>query len=188
MIPNVPLHSMVESSWIVPRNESLESSLFILEQQEKEYNARLSSIANIAAPEPIGRRQVNSNINCVGIIGAGRTTSPTRTSRSARSARNRNSTGAGSRSSYGYTPTSTTTPTGAGGTSRRTSTRRAAAAGATPGSIIPSPIEISRTPPRSPSGSRRRSFESLEEDTGMDQSTGAGASDSFSSEFHANLT
>mmetsp|Transcript_316 Transcript_316/g.528 ORF Transcript_316/g.528 Transcript_316/m.528 type:complete len:196 (-) Transcript_316:72-659(-) len=56
MMPNIPLHSLMEPSWTVPRDENLECSLFALEQQEQEYKAHLDRIANIAAPEPIGTR------------------------------------------------------------------------------------------------------------------------------------
>lgn len=120
MIPNVPLHSMVESSWVVPRDDSLECSLFILEQQEKEYNDRLSSISNIAAPEPIGMRQssisntsTNTSAMGMGVGGTGArssgvgSSSPNRSSRSGRSSR-RQSSGT-NRSTYGYTPPPTGT-------------------------------------------------------------------------------
>jgi len=53
MFPHIPLHKITEPHWI-PRDELKESSLHLLEQQEKEYNERLQSIANLSAPEPIG--------------------------------------------------------------------------------------------------------------------------------------
>ena len=52
-LPHIPLHQTHEPQWL-PFDESLESSLTLLERQEKEYNARLDAIATLAAPEPIG--------------------------------------------------------------------------------------------------------------------------------------
>lgn len=42
------------SPWLVPIDESRESSLYLLEQEEKEYNSKLLSIATKPAPNPIG--------------------------------------------------------------------------------------------------------------------------------------
>ena len=52
-LPHIPLHQTQEPQWL-PFDESQESSLTLLERQEKEYNARLEAIATLAAPEPIG--------------------------------------------------------------------------------------------------------------------------------------
>lgn len=60
MLPNIALHKSTEPHWL-PRDESKESSLHLLEQQEKEYNARLRSIANLAAPKPLGTPDPSSS-------------------------------------------------------------------------------------------------------------------------------
>ena len=125
---------MIESSWVVPRDENLESSLFILEEQEKLYNARLESIAKIEAPEPIGKGSSNMTLTGSRIM-----PSPPNRPRSVRS-RNRHS--SSGRSSYGYTPTSA----GGADSSRRSYYRRDMANShmSTPGGGISSPINSSR--------------------------------------------
>ncbi len=65
---NIPLHPIIEpnSPWIIPYDESRESSLYTLEQEEKEYNAKLRSIAAQPASVPIGfmmSSSSNSNSN-----------------------------------------------------------------------------------------------------------------------------
>jgi len=117
MMPNIPLHSMIESNWIVPRDENQESSLFLLEQQEKEYNASLADVANVAAPEPIGTQRHSSSLAAshlgVGMasgMGMGmnmtmdssshgmmRRIAPPSTSRRSRSSRSRSSAGSATR-------------------------------------------------------------------------------------------
>ena len=167
MMPNLPLHSMIESSWVVPRDENLESSLFILEEQEKEYNARLDSIAKIEAPEPIGKA------SSAGILSGGRIL-PSPPNTRPRSVRSRHRQSNSGRSSYGYTPTS------AGDSSRRSYYRREMANSqmSTPGGVMPSPINSS-TP--SPSVERQAVYSASfddDTDTGMDQSTTIGGNDS----------
>ncbi len=182
MIPNVPLHSLVEPSWVVPRDASLECSLFVLEQQEKGYNDRLSNIANIAAPEPIGMRQSSisnssANSSIVGMSGAvsrsssaggmSPTRSTTRTSRSSR----RQSSGTNRSSTYGYTPQTGTGAanigTGTGGASARRSIYRREASSeevstvASADTSTPSPIRGSTRRRRgvsTPTGSPSNSF------------------------------
>ena len=60
---NISLHPMAERNapWLIPQDESRESSLYLLEQEEKEYNARLQSIATLSAPNPIGSSSTSSN-------------------------------------------------------------------------------------------------------------------------------
>lgn len=118
MTSNIPLHSMVESSWMVPRDESLECSLFILEQHEKEYNDKLSSISNIAAPDFIGMRQSSSTNagSAAGSISVGTSSVSARTStpnnRSTRSSRSSRRQSSGPRTGYGYAPVATPTASG----------------------------------------------------------------------------
>jgi len=170
---NLPLHSMIESSWVVPRDENLESSLFILEEQEKEYNARLDSIAKIEAPEPIGKA------SSAGILNGGRIM-PSPPNTRPRSVRSRHRHSNSGRSSYGYTPTS------AGDSSRRSYYRREMANShmSSPSGVMPSPINSSRvgagTPP-SPSVERQAVYRSFDDDadTGMDQSTTNGGDDTI---------
>ncbi len=115
MMPNIPLHSMIESNWIVPRDENQESSLFLLEQQEKEYNASLADVANVAAPEPIGTQRHSSSLasSHLGVgVGSGmgmnmtmdssshgmmRRIAPPSTSRRSRSSRSRSGVGSTTR-------------------------------------------------------------------------------------------
>lgn len=163
IMPNLPLHSMIESSWVVPRDENLESSLFILEEQEKEYNARLDSIAKVEAPEPIGKA------SSAGILNGGRIM-PSPPNTRPRSVRSRHRQSNSGRSSYGYTPTS------AGDSSRRSYYRREMANSqmSTPGGVMPSPINSSRA-------ERQAVYSaSFDDDTdiGMDQSTTIGGNSS----------
>lgn len=119
MMPNIPLHSLMEPSWTVPRDENLECSLFALEQQEQEYKAHLDRTANIAAPEPIGTRpstihssSLSSSSNMASSIRFASGSSSNRPRAAMR--RNRRSSGGGggesatptSRNSYEY-PTTT---------------------------------------------------------------------------------
>lgn len=89
---NFSLHSMMQSIWVVPQDDQLESALYILEEEEKKEKEFLQSIAETPAPDPIGT-------NVTGI----RLMSPNR-SRTMRVSRHRMS--SGGRNSYGYTPTS----------------------------------------------------------------------------------
>jgi len=134
MMPNIPLHSMIESSWVVPRDENLESSLFILEEQEKEYNAQLESIAKIEAPEPLGKGSSTMTLANSRIM-----PSPPNRPRSVRSRRRHSNSG---RNSYGYTPTSA----GGADSSRRSHHRRHVANShmSTPGDGFSSPVNSSR--------------------------------------------
>lgn len=164
MMPNIPLHSMTESSWMVPKDDSHENSLFILEQQEAEYNAHLDSISNIAAPEPIGIRNgqksmsnamasmnmnnVNMNhmnnmnmnnsgmnINMMGMMNGRTSTSPSRVSRSGRASSRRNQPSGTSTGTGNGTPVaSTSNPTGAAH-ARRASYSRGDGASGIPASV-----------------------------------------------------
>jgi hypothetical protein len=165
----------MEVSWTVPRDENLECSLFALEEQEKEYNAHLEQIANIAAPEPIGTRQ--STINAGSNIGdsirflSGSSTRPRVTRRSRRSSGG--STTPSRQNSYEY-PTTTAAAAAISGpssaTSRRSIYRRFTAV--SDDVLIRSPIGSSslersrwdRSP--SPSTLRRESMDSFD-DTDM---------------------
>mmetsp|Transcript_3865 Transcript_3865/g.4425 ORF Transcript_3865/g.4425 Transcript_3865/m.4425 type:complete len:192 (+) Transcript_3865:100-675(+) len=53
---SIPLHPLAElnSPWLIEQNDNHESSLYLLEEEEKQYNSRLEQIANIPAPNPIG--------------------------------------------------------------------------------------------------------------------------------------
>lgn len=87
------LHSLVDSNWIVPWDENLESSLFLLEKEEKEYETHLSEVANITASEPIGTRtstipsSIGADSTDIGSLVRRMVSSPTRPSRTPRSSR-----------------------------------------------------------------------------------------------------
>ncbi len=103
---------------MVPRDESLECTLFILEQHEKEYNDKLSSISNIAAPDFIGMRQSSSTNagSAAGSMSVGTSSVSARTStpnnRSTRSSRSSRRQSSGPRTGYGYAPVATPTASG----------------------------------------------------------------------------
>ena len=60
---NISIHPIVEPNapWLIPQDESRESSLYLLEQEEKEYNAKLRLIASQPASVPIGFRASTSH-------------------------------------------------------------------------------------------------------------------------------
>ena len=62
-LPHIPLHQTQEPQWLPHDYESHESSLTLLERQEKEYNARLEAIATLAGPEPIGTNFVGNQVS-----------------------------------------------------------------------------------------------------------------------------
>jgi|EP01083_Nonionella_stella_P102423 hypothetical protein len=164
MMPNVPLHSMVEPNWIVPQDENLESSLFLLEQQEIMYKDHLAEIANIAAPEPIGsQRQSSLPLGIGGSSGMDTSTDHgmmrrMATPHSGRSSRTR------------VSPRRSTSTAGA--TGRGASSASSSRAGRHPrqAPVMPSPIEATGTP-RSYSGiAGARSYSESFDET-MNQST-----------------
>jgi hypothetical protein len=168
MMPNIPLHSLMEPSWTVPRDENLECSLFALEEQEKEYHAHLDRIANIAAPEPIGTRQstINAGSNVAHSIRfvSGSSTRPRATRRNRRSSGSATPT---RRSSYEYPVTTPGSRPSSAATSRGSIHRRFIAA--SDDAVNPSPmgstaLERSRWE-RSPSPStlRRDSMDSFDD-------------------------
>ena len=60
---NISIHPIVEPNapWLIPQDESRESSLYLLEQEEKEYNSKLRLIASQPASVPIGFRASTSH-------------------------------------------------------------------------------------------------------------------------------
>lgn len=162
----MPLHSLMEPSWTVPRDENMECSLFVLEEQEKEYNARLEKIANVAAPEPIGTKPgaVSGGTGAVYLNASRLTSLSSNRPRSIRRHRRSSTSATPTRrnnSHQEYRPASS-----AASTSRTSLYRRFAATG---GEIAASPIasnsrEMSRWESSpSPSSLRRDSMNSLDD-------------------------